>query len=182
MRAMVERRQAGEGSAGVISLLSDGLALVYHEARHVRFLIRARHRPGAGWEQLVSLPRNRVEAWRAIWPVRESAARRPHAGDAARLFEERFGRSLEDLQVLYADPHWKHATAVGGHAWRDVASSVIALRDAIDQAPPGVVDPACARLLGARHNNGLVRDKIVELDHAVGIATNSWWREPRLGA
>ena len=101
-------------------------------------------------------------------------------GGAARLFEQRFGRSLEDLQVLYADPHWKHATAVGGHAWRDVASSVIALRDAIDQGPPSVLDPACCRLLGARHNNGLLRDKILELDRAVSIITSSWWKESRL--
>ncbi len=181
MKAMAERRQESEGSAEVSSLLSDGLALVYHEARHVRFLIRAGHVPAAGWEQLVSLPRNRVEAWRAIWPVRESAPTQPRAGDAARLFEERFGRSLDDLQVLYADLHWKHATAVGGHACRDVTLSVIALRDAIDQGQLSLINAACARLLGARHNNGLVRDKIIELDHAVGITTTSWWNESRPG-
>lgn len=120
--------QEREGNAEPIILLADGLAPMYHEARHVRFLISAGHLPGAGWEQLVSLPKNRVEAWRVIRPVRESAASQPRAPDAARLLAVRFRKTPEDLHLLYADPHWKHASAVGGHAWRDVASSVIAQR------------------------------------------------------
>ena len=174
--------QQREANAKHMSLLADGLALVYHEARHVRFLISAAHLPDAGWEQLVSLPKNRVEAWRVIRSVRVSAAGRPRATDAARLFEARFRKTPEDLQLLYADAHWKHASAVGGHAWRDVASSVIALRDVIDQGPSGTIDAACARLLAARHNNGLLRDKIVELDNAIQVATNSWWNKSSPGA
>ncbi len=81
--------------------------------------------------------------------------------------------------MLYAEPHWKHANAVGGHAWRDVVSSVIALRDAIDQGQASMIDTACDRLLTARHNNGLVRDKIVELNNAIGAATSRRWNESR---
>jgi hypothetical protein len=102
--------QQGEFKAEHIGLIADGLALVYHEARHVRFLISAAHIPGAGWEQLVSLPKNRVEAWRVIRPVRQSAASRLRAADAGRLFEACFHKTPEDLQLLYADPHWKHAS------------------------------------------------------------------------
>jgi hypothetical protein len=71
---------------------------------------------------------------------------------------------------------------VGGHAWRDVVASVIALREAIDQGQPRIINTACDRLLTARHNNGLVRDKIVELNNAIGAVTSRWWNESRPGA
>lgn len=174
--------QQREGNAEHISLLADGLALVYHEARHVRFLISAAHLPDAGWERLISLPKNRVEAWRMMRSVRVAAASRPRGTEAARLFETRFRKTPEDLQLLYADSHWKHGSAVGGHAWRAVTSSVIALLDAIDHGPSGTIDAACARLLAVQHNNGLLRDKIVELDNAIEVATNPWWNKSSPGA
>ena len=76
--------QQREGNAEPISLFADGLALVYHEARTVRFLISAAHLPDAGWEQLVSLPKNRVEAWRVIRPVTARCGGRPRAAAADR--------------------------------------------------------------------------------------------------
>src|SRR3989442_15115044 len=55
-----------EAKADLMELLADGLALVYHEARNVRFLIRASVIPATGWEKLVALPTNRVDAWKKI--------------------------------------------------------------------------------------------------------------------
>jgi hypothetical protein len=38
-----------------VRLFADGLALVYHEARHLGHLIRDRHLAPSGWERLRTL-------------------------------------------------------------------------------------------------------------------------------
>jgi hypothetical protein len=55
-----------ETESSAVSLLADGLALVYHEGRHVRHLVRAGRVDPGGWEVLLSLPTNRVDAWREV--------------------------------------------------------------------------------------------------------------------
>jgi len=162
--------------ADSVKLFADGLTLVYHEARNVRFLIEKDHRSGTGWDRLVSLPKNRVEAWRALQPVREAARSKPTARDAAEVFQERFGRSLGDLAELYEDAHWRHAHAYGGHAWRTVTAQVSVLGRAIDGGDPAAIAKGQAGLLQARHNNGPLRCKITELDAAIGVATEPWWK------
>jgi hypothetical protein len=165
-----------------IHLLADGLALAYHEARHVRFLTKAGHLPPEGWDAFIDLPRNRVEAWKTLIPRREAASVQTGAKAAAAVFETAFGRSAADLVVLYSNPHWRHAAAVGGHAWRKVVAYVLTLRDAIDSGEPGDLRPACARLVNARHNNGQLRDKIVELNGSVGRDSHPLWRQLVAGA
>jgi protein-tyrosine-phosphatase len=160
-----------------VKLLADGLALVYHEARHVRHLVKPGHLSSTGWERLSSLPRNRVEAWQAIQAVREAAAKAQAAGEATGCFEHQFARNLADLDGLYANDHWKDAKTVGGHAWRRVTAAVAALRDAIECGDVSEITSAAHSLVRARHNNGAVRDKIVELDAAVGVQTGSWWHQ-----
>lgn len=168
----------GLSRTDAMKLLADGLALVYHEARHVRHLVKAGHLSPAGWERLLSLPTNRVEAWRAVQTARKGAAGAPTASKAAGQFEQRFAKSLANLQDLYANEHWKHAATVGGHAWRGVTASVGALRAAIEGGDVSEIEGAAQSVLTARHNNGRLRDKIGGLDAAVGIQTGQWWQQP----
>ena len=175
---MEERRPALPSfSTDALKLLADGLALIYHEARHVRHLVKAGHLSGTGWERLLSLPTNRVKAWQAVRAVREAAAEGQTAGGAVGCFERRFARTLADLEDLYANDHWKHAQAVGGHAWRRVTAAVVALRDAVDQGDANEIASAAYSLVCARHNNGAVRDKITGLDTALEIPTGYWWHQ-----
>lgn len=161
----------------VMKLLADGLALVYHEARNARHLVTKGYLSSAGWEVLVSLPRDRDDAWKEIQDVRESAAAAPTVAKAIRGFNVRFGKSLEDLADLYSNQNWKHASAVGGHAWRDVTERVVQLGDAIVSQRPEQLQEAVGRILAARHNNGDVRDKIIRLDKALGVQTGSLWND-----
>lgn len=175
---MAESSVHAEEDTRSAGLLADGLALVYHEGRNVRHLVRAGHVDSRGWEVLLSLPTNRVEAWRAILGLRLKASAAPNRGNrAARVFEQHFRKTLEDLEALYENEHWKHAAAVGGHAWRVVTSAVLRLRDALVSEDRLRVGEAANSLVAARHNNGYVRHKIRELDRAVGHQTGTWWPE-----
>jgi hypothetical protein len=156
-------------------LFADGLTLVYHEARHVRFLIRGAYVAGPEWANFVRLPKNRIEAWKGLQPLRQVAAYKQSAKEAAEIFRRHFGRDLDDLERLYANPHWKHARAVGGHAWRNVTSLVSKLGEAIDHCDPSQTEVACAQLLQATHNNGRLCEKIIDLDGVVGIITDESW-------
>ncbi|MEX0830954.1 MAG: hypothetical protein WD032_11980 [Nitrospirales bacterium] len=160
----------------MVKVLADGLTLVYHEARNVRHLVKAEHMPAIGWEHFSSLPKNRVEAWRAFQDVRKTAAVEQTADKAVKLFEKKFAKSLANLEDLYANPHWKHAGAFGGHAWCSVTTAVTSLRDAIERGEVGEIESATQSLLKTRHNNGAVRDKIAELDREIGVQTGRWWR------
>lgn len=163
-------------STDAVKLLADGLALVYHEARHARHLVRAGHLAAIGWERLLNLPTNRIDAWRAVQDVRKDAATAKTARDAVGRFERRFGKNLVDLQDLYANDHWKHAATVGGHAWRRVTAAVTSLSDAIELRHVEEIERAAQSLRTSRHNNGAVREKIGGLDTAIGIQTGQWWQ------
>jgi hypothetical protein len=100
---------------------------------------------------------------------------------AATAFSERFGRSLEHLRELHENPRWKHASAVGGHAWRAVTRLVTDLGAAIDQGDVAAATTTATELLQAHHNNGPLRRKIMALDSAVGVKTNPLWGEEEAG-
>ncbi len=159
-----------------LSLFADGLALVYHEARHVRHLLRGGHLPPEGWEQLRSLPTNRVSAWEAIRGIREEAALKESVSEAARLFERRFGKSLVDLVELFRNPNWKHAYA--GHAWMRVAERLIDLANAIDSGDQSLIGRAIESFVGSRHNTGWIRDKIAEFDDEIDAQASIHWLGP----
>lgn len=165
-----------------LKLFADGLTLVYHEARHVRFLIKHGHLSPTGWENLLSLPKNRVDAWNQLQSVRQAARSRSSAREATEVFQNRLGQSLEDLERLYANPNWKHARAVGRHAWRSVTAIVSSLGDAIARSDKLDIATGCASLLAASHNNGPLRQKILGLDRAVGATTDRWWQSELPGA
>jgi hypothetical protein len=158
-----------------VKLLADGLALVYHEARHARHLVKAGYLSTAGWERLLSLPTNRVQAWSVIQTVREAAAEAKTASEAAVGFERRFRKSLAELQGLYTNDHWRTKKVFGGHAWYGVTATVIALRDAIELGVVSEIELSAHSLLVARHNNGTLRDKITGLDADIGVRTGQWW-------
>jgi hypothetical protein len=160
-------------------LFADGLTLVYHEARHVRFLIRDAHLARQEWDNLVSLPKNRVEAWKQLQPLRQAAVRERSAAEASEVFRNHFGRDLQDLDRLYSNPHWKHAASVGGHAWRNVTAFVSRLGEAIDRCGPPEVEAACTQLLQASHNNGKLCEKIIDLDGLVGSSADESWHAAR---
>lgn len=159
-----------------VKLLADGLALVYHEARHARHLVKAGYLVPAGWERLLYLPTNKVMAWQAVQVVREDAANALTGDKAISLFEQHFDKSLANLSDLYENEHWKHASAVGGHAWCSVTTAVSGLAKAIKRGNISEIEGTTHSLLIARHNNGTIRDKIAELDIAIGVQTGPWWQ------
>lgn len=160
-----------------ISLLADGLALVYHEARYARRIVNSGHLVPDGWEQLLTLPIDRVEAWRSILAVRQAASGQQTATQATALFERCFSKSVADLQRLYALPNWHHAGTVGGPAWRQVTAAVAELSIAIGTKKGPAIETAALKALASRHNNGPVRWKVRGLDTAIGVRTGPWWEE-----
>jgi len=165
-----------------MQLLADGLALVYHEARHVRHLIKPGFLAQEGWERFTSLPADRVDAWRAMQPLRDKAAAADSPTAAASVFTTAFHKDLDHLNELYANVHWRHASAVGGHAWRGATQAVSDLVEALNQHDNSVVANATESLLKARHNNGSIAAKILGLDDAIEVPTNPAWHASRAGA
>jgi hypothetical protein len=168
--------------ADALALFADGLALVFHEARHVRHLIKAGFVPAISWSALTMLAANRVVAWRQIQPQRMSASKEAEAAQAAAVFEARFNKGLTELSDLYRNPHWRHAAHVGGHAWLAVAAAVSALGSAIDSAGSNEISLRSEELLMAKHNNGSIAAKIVDLDQQIGSTPRSLWMEYHAGA
>jgi len=162
--------------ADAIRLLVDGLALTYHEARHVRVLTKAGHLPLDDWAAFIDLPRDRVEAWRTLLPRRQAASLVTDARAAEAVFETEFGRPAAALAVLFSSRHWIEA-AVGGQAWRHVMACVLTLRDTLSSGDPAEFTPACARLVNIRLDDGRLRDRITGLDRAIGFASHPLWRK-----
>ncbi|MCA1840046.1 MAG: hypothetical protein ABR507_10360 [Actinomycetota bacterium] len=158
-----------------VTILADGLALAYHEARNVRVL--GDFVDLEEWKPLLDrLGTNRLEAWKQIQPTRTSAGKASTAFGALIQFEQVFQKSLIDLADLFANPNWRHASAWGGHAWREVVSILAALAEAIESQCEQTAF-LVNELIAARHNNGELRAKIVELDSAIGVDTPDRWNE-----
>jgi hypothetical protein len=158
-----------------VKLFADGLTLVYHEARNVRFLIKGDHLEREGWERLLNLPSDRVKAWKDLQFLRKAARGKLTADEVSQVFEKQFGRGLKDLATLYANQNWKHANAYGGHAWCHVTQLVVELGHALGCSDQGLIDTTCGLLLQAKHNNGWLRNKIKELDCEIDVTTDIWW-------
>jgi hypothetical protein len=163
-------------TAEAIPILVDGLALAYHEARHVRVLTKAGHLSLDDWAPFIDLPRDRIEAWRTILARRQAAALETDAKTAATIFATEYGRPAADLAVLFSNPHWIEA-AVGGQSWRQVIARVLTLRDTLAAGDPAQFEPACARLVNFKLDDGRLRDRIAGLDRAIGFATHPLWQK-----
>lgn len=165
------------GHAKPLNLFADGLTLVYHEGRNARHLIRDGHLFGSQWAKIVSLPKNRVAAWKGLQPFRHTASSRLSAYEAAQVFARRFNLSLEQLERLYENPNWKHTRRCGGNAWKQITALASNLGQVIDRNDPSGIHEAATVFLEADHNNGALRTKILELDRAIGAVTGSWWQD-----
>lgn len=150
-----------------ISLLADYLTLVYHEARNVRHLIKKGYLSLDPWANLISLPTNRVEAWRSLQTVRREAASAESATAACAVFAARFNVTLEQLVELYMNPAWKNAAAYGGSAWHKPTRLVIAAAEAIDFGDESRALELLRAISASAHNTGLLSSKLQDLDGQV---------------
>ena len=150
--------------SSALTALADYTALIYHEARNVRHLIKAGHLPGAPWSPLTNLPANRHMAWQQIQPTRTEARSFAKPSAVLDAFQARFGASLEELLVMYRNPNWKHAKAYGGNAWAAITEHVISLADAISRSDHVAIESPLSKLATTSHNTGALADKLRNLD------------------
>jgi hypothetical protein len=154
-------------AANRIAWLADYLALVYHEARNVRHLVRERAVEPDQWKYLIALPVNRNEAWRALQDVRAQARRADSTAAILQIFERRFRVSLAQLVSLYGNPAWRNQR-FGGNAWEAIAELVEKLASSLEAGRLSNADELLHALRVARHNTGAVIDKLSRLDHGLG--------------
>lgn len=148
------------------NILCDVVALVYHESRNVRHLVRQNLLAKDKWLYLMSLPTSREDAWREVAALRDRARQAPSSEAALRVFEQRFHVSLRDLAEMLADRNWRHARLYGGNAWAQIARLTIELAEAIDKDEQLDAEKLAFELKNAQHNTGSVREKLLRLDAA----------------
>lgn len=147
-----------------IDLYVDSISLIYHEARNVRHLVKKGYLPKVGLEKIISLPRNRVEAWREVQPSRKEAHDLNTVEGANKVFFERFGINLQELLKIYQNKNWEHAKEYGGNAWAEVTELMLFLGRTLRSQDTKQIEEACDRLGQACHNNGKLLDKLNSLD------------------
>ena len=151
---------------GYLERLANYVALVYHEARNVRHLIRARAIEAEAWKYLVALPVNRDEAWRALQATRLEAQRAKTARGLLLTFERRFRVPLIQLVELYGNPGWRNG-AYGGNAWKRITELVQKLAACLESGRLSDADELFDSLGAERHNTGTIADKLSGLDEAL---------------
>ncbi len=143
--------------------LAELICLVYHEARNVRHPIKARKLVnGAKYARLVSLPNNRLEAWRSMARIRERAAAAKTGRKSAGIFEREFGVNLADLDELYRAPCWKNSS-YGGNKWAPICSMVKELIEALDRGDKAKTAELLKKIPTMQHNTGVVEAKLKAL-------------------
>lgn len=112
----------------------------------------------------MSLPTNRDDAWRKIAPIRLKALSAGSVDVALRIFESHFHVSLQDLGALFSNKNWRHAKLYGGNAWAVIVDLTATLADRLrmNAAP----DETLGKLISARHNTGLLFEKLSRLEKA----------------
>jgi len=147
--------------------LCDVLALIYHEARNVRHLVRQGLLDREPWRFVVSLPTDREDAWREITGTRDKAKKQVSVDGALRLFDSRFHVSLHDLEQMFANENWRHAKEYGGNAWAGITNLAAKLADAMRNQEMEGAERIMTELRNAHHNNGLLFEKLARLQKAV---------------
>lgn len=145
----------------------DALALVYHESRNVRHLVRGEYLDSDPWQYLVSLPRSRDAAWREVAPLRDEAKASGSVDSALKVFEVRFRVSLTAAAEMLADENWRHAKFYGGNAWARISQLTISLARALAANEAESTDEVASKLMDSQHNTGSVRDKLSSLDRGL---------------
>jgi hypothetical protein len=134
----------------------DAVALLYHEGRNVRHLIRRGLIQPEKWRFLVSLPTNREDAWRTISVSRDESCKQLSVDGALTVWLNRFKVSINDLAEMFANANWRHAKSYGGNAWAEIAGLTAALSDALKNEEFDTAKRIVTKLQTARHNNGLL--------------------------
>ncbi len=144
------------------------LTLAFHEARNVRHLVSAGLVEKSPFRMLVDgLPANRIDAWKALQPLRTKAAEAATAAAAEILFQGKLKLRLEELAVVSSNAQWA-GRLLAGDEWAQIDEALIALRDAIDTRKYGRVAEFLISLPKMAHNTGRLGDKLRMLDEAIG--------------
>jgi hypothetical protein len=138
------------------------ICLVYHEARNVRHPIKAKLIDGSGYERLMSLPKNRNEAWQHMSALRNRAANSATVEAATNEFERSLGLSLSELVAVYELPIWKHSP-YGGNKWAGITSKVCELVHAMKTGADAPADDLYQAAISMCHNTGRLVDKLRNL-------------------
>lgn len=146
------------------NLFCDSVALIYHESRNVRHLLRKGILNREPWRFIESLPTNRDDAWREIAPLRDKARHTLSVDDALNVFKSRFHVSLRDLVVMFANDNWRHAKLYGGNAWAGITQLAVQLAEALRNKDRDAVSIIATQLKESRHNTGSVQEKIARLE------------------
>ncbi len=91
--------------------------------------------------------------------IREKAARARTLVDAAGVFEQTYGLSLEELHWLYQQPCWKHA-ALGGNRWGSISAAVRDLVAAMAIETDRRIEELLKSIPEMKHNTGTVEEKL----------------------
>jgi hypothetical protein len=149
-----------------IENLVDLICLLYHEARNVRYPIKAgKIQDGDKYGKLINLPNNKYQAWRHMSKVRTKAIATQVPADASKVFKREFGLSLEDLLELYLAPCWKDS-AYGGNKWAPICSRVRDLIEARESGDEAHYAQLFETILRMEHNTGTVERKLHGLKNA----------------
>ncbi len=150
------------------NVLCDGIALIYHESRNVRHLLKKDLLKAEPWCFVVSLPTNRDDAWREITLLRDKARQAPSVDGALNVFKSRFHVSLSELLEMFANENWRHERFYGGNAWTNITELAVQLAEALRSGERDAVCRFATRLMEARHNTGSVKEKLARLQKNLG--------------
>ena len=141
----------------------DLICLIYHEARNIRHPLRAGKLVHTSqYASLVSLPKNRDDAWRRMSDLRSHAASSGSIEAATDSFERVFGLNLPDVAALYRMPIWKHS-AYGGNKWAEIGTKVCDLVDAMTAGAGSRTEELYREIISMHHNTGRVAEKLDRL-------------------
>lgn len=141
----------------------DLVTLTYHEARNVRWLIRAGFAELGAYEPLLQLAKNKFAAWEQLRPLREQAYELG-VQDGLRVFASRFHCDLAALVELFGHEGWRGNEGLGGNRWREIAATIVQLGDALasgDETRASMLERAVHSM---RHNTGVVAEKLALLE------------------
>ena len=148
----------------IIVAFTDLMALLYHEGRNVRHLVKQSHPIDPKFLSLRKrLAANRFQAWIQIQPMVLDARKAQSYKETELIFKHQFKLTLDDLVVLYTYPGWK-GTQYGGNAWLPIACKLKEVRDLLDSGRECEASGLMSLILEMSHNTGKVSDKLKNLD------------------
>lgn len=148
------------------ALLVDLIALTYHEARNVRYLIKKHEVDAPGYVRLRDLPTNKFKAWAVLSPLRDRARASLEVGSAGSVFEDHFLVTLDDLIVLYKHEAWRDSQT-GGNAWDQISRSVKDLGTTMQSGDLDAAEMLADGILQMGHNTGIVGEKLELLEKSL---------------